>query len=767
MDISTKNLYWVGPRLSDIDGIKALFNGAIVIFGTESASELFYCKPLYSTIFHRINHNDNRYESLLNDYHKNEFEKILNDDSEAHFLWYNGIPPPHCDTIIKNKSICTNSTLIINQFSDKLKSRLLLSEYVPVLQSKFMLGIDCSYDNMKSLFPTYCEFILQIPVNSYGGFATHIMTSENKAKVYERIKYNDLLVSPYHSKNVSVNQHIVIYPNEIVIFPFSCQIIQKLDDKLQYNGGDFNVTRNFGKTIIELINSYTNKIGTILQRLGYRGVAGIDYLILPNNSVLFLEINTRFQASTIALNRALIEAKLPSVHEYHIESFYVDNPINRYKMIDKIDYSICSFLYSGKEQASALIKRINTYDKGNLEKLYDGTIDNLECDDNAYLFRTLIKSNISSIYDDRLIVHPNIFPQTIDIENNFILIKIGLLVHGVRLDYQNLPIKLKKAVGSAFDLCFDNGLYVNAYVNTLFSNLSPFELIWHKNNKFKLLYNDKFIANVKIDEYDESGDLVTKNGFTYYFIAQFFTDRLRINPFSVCDYGALKKACKFCDLGNCSIKRKQYSINDIYEVIDHYVMRNSIRHFLIGGGTSLKEGSWEIILSIVKYIRSKTDMDIYLMSIPPPSNILFKLYEAGVTEIGFNLELFDREIAMDIMPAKGLIPIEEYFHALEEAVKIWGKYGAVRSLLMVGIEPIHETLKGVEELCKRGVMPILSIFRPMPNTPMQKMIPLNFNDVYDLWVQASNICKYYDLILGPKCIPCQNNTLSFPNAYCC
>lgn len=77
------------------------------------------------------------------------------------------------------------------------------------------------------------------------------------------------------------------------------------------------------------------------------------------------------------------------------------------------------------------------------------------------------------------------------------------------------------------------------------------------------------------------------------------------------------------------------------------------RHFLIGGGTYSKDGGWNIILNITKYIRSKCNKDIYLMSIPPKElSILDKLKDAGITEVAFNLEMFDRNLAQNIMPGK-------------------------------------------------------------------------------------------------------------------
>jgi hypothetical protein len=509
------------------------------------------------------------------------------------------------------------------------------------------------------------------------------------------------------------------------------------------------------------------KIGKILQALGYRGVAGIDYLLLPNEQILFLEINTRFQASTIALNQSLYDAGLPSIHEYHIEAFFHEQPSITKEI--KVKYSIISYLNS-KKNKSSLIKKDNYQRDMGIIYLSDGFIETDSFDNNIFLYRLLIPSNVSSIFNDKIIHHPNIFSEDIDISanldlDNLMRLKFGLLVHGVHFLDNCIEKELKKAVASAFDLIIEDKLYVNSYTNTKFSNFSPFSLEQISGNIFALSYNKVFINQIKIDYLDKFAHYKTKNGVTFYSIAQFFTDRLRIHPFASCYYGKIQKACKFCDLGNCLSFREDFSLEDVFEVIRFYEKSSlPIRHFLIGGGTSLKYGSWQRIIQIVKYIRSISDKNIYLMSIPPSSNkTLDELYTAGVTEVGFNIELFNRQYAEEIMPSKGKISLDTYYDAFTYATKLWGKYGAVRSLLLVGIEPIEETLKGVEELCKRGVMPILTLFRPLPNTPMENITPFNYEQIYFLWEKATTICEKYGLELGPKCVPCQNNTISFPS----
>lgn len=198
------------------------------------------------------------------------------------------------------------------------------------------------------------------------------------------------------------------------------------------------------------------------------------------------------------------------------------------------------------------------------------------------------------------------------------------------------------------------------------------------------------------------------------------------------------------------------------EVIDYCLENVEFRHFLIGGGTYSLEGGWNIIIEISQYIRNKCAKDIYLMSIPPTDvTILDRLKKSGITEIAFNIEIFNPTLRKLLMPGKGSIPLERYFTAFEHAVKLWGNSGKVRSLLIYGLDNDDCFLSGINKLCALGVEPIVSIFRPLSGTILENENPPVTSDIFSIYEKCRYITGNYSLILGPDCIECQNNTLSF------
>lgn len=204
-------------------------------------------------------------------------------------------------------------------------------------------------------------------------------------------------------------------------------------------------------------------------------------------------------------------------------------------------------------------------------------------------------------------------------------------------------------------------------------------------------------------------------------------------------------------------------IDDVCEAIDFYLDHTDFRHFLIGGGSGNESDEHENILKLATHIRSRSNKPIYAMCLPPENTKILKdYYNAGINEIGFNLEIFDRAIAQAIMPGKGNIPLSRYEKAYIEAVRLWGDGGNVRSLMVLGLEREESFFKGIEWLSRLGVMPIISVFRPLNNIALNNVLPPDNEDLEAIFYQAAEITAKRHLIPGPLCTACQNNTLSLP-----
>lgn len=128
--------------------------------------------------------------------------------------------------------------------------------------------------------------------------------------------------------------------------------------------------------------------------------------------------------------------------------------------------------------------------------------------------------------------------------------------------------------------------------------------------------------------------------------------------------------------------------------------------------------------------------------------------DAGICGVAANLELNNVDMLKYYCPEKAIIGQENYLKYIEYAVEIFPK-GHVRSLLIVGIEPLEETLKGVEKLAMRGCLPVLSPLYPYGEASTQPSAQL----LIEAKIKSQEICDKYGIELGPTCRPCSHNTL--------
>jgi radical SAM family protein len=249
-----------------------------------------------------------------------------------------------------------------------------------------------------------------------------------------------------------------------------------------------------------------------------------------------------------------------------------------------------------------------------------------------------------------------------------------------------------------------------------------------------------------------SGRLITDFAITH-------TDRVRISPIQGCSY-----VCTFCDLPYDKRYEKmpvEGLIQSVRRALEDEVL--PAHHVLISGGVP-KDEDWPWLNEVYENIAASfPEIGIDIMMVPVPGHFLAdRLHEIGIHALFLNLELFSEEAARKIMPRKLRIGQETFLNVIEEAVSLFG-LGRVYSLLLVGLEPMGDTLRGVQALAERGCDPVLSPFRPDPGTPLRNHLPPSAELLEEVYIRSVEIADREGVKLGPRCIPCMHNTLTFPD----
>lgn len=761
------NIIAIGPREQDFEYTNGFFSGSITLYGRNCHSNVSYCGSRKERINHNVFSPDQAAFVIA------EMKKQVEEDPTVRFMSYDPNQAFDCGEDLVRRTVCLNDKALMDKLNHKISFRQWAQSCCAVHHSDLLPGEECTYFQLTKRYGDYDSFVVQAD-SAYGGEGTFLLNARNDDKIQALITpHGRYLVSPYIQNNVPVNIHAMIYSDSILLFPTSIQIMRPHDTKLLYHGADFLAVAQADPEALQKFRQSMLALCQRLQAEGYRGVTGVDGMLVGQDAYV-LEMNNRFQGSTPLLNLALHEAGLPSMQELNYEAFTQAQPN---VCVQNLLVPFSCYTYVANEEGLRPAGHLRYFER-DPDVVYirdDGLCYNQPIAPVASLERVVFRTNIVSVTSQgSVILHPNIedpepwWIHKIQEEKDPLFLKIALINQGVFLPDETARFLsahggMREGVYNAVDITVD-GLVVNSAVRVKFAPLSPFSLELEETS-LVLCYCGRKIAPAEIQTADALQDAPLSGVSKVRDICLLATDRVRIQHATNCYFKRNGLGCKFCEVENHEFS---FSQADIFSAIDAYIdSPYPFRHFLIGGRSDTPDREPAEMLSILRHIRSRGEWPIYVMCVPPLDlDVLQQFKDAGVTEIAMNLEIWDPTLARRWMPGKGSIPRSDYLRALERAAELWGRSGVVRSAFVVGLEPEVSLLAGIEAVCQAGAAPILSVFRPIPGTEGECLVPPDNRRLLSIYQQAVAICARYGLAPGPTCVPCQNNTLSMPQGFC-
>lgn len=770
-------LVWVSPRESDLHAAAELFVGSSTVYGSNEGGNRSYS----SLTGWRENHNDvtpQQIECMARDQ-----LDFAHKDPAVRFMAYNPYYTHGGNPSIVERSICLNDAKVLADLCDKRSFRRFAAPFVRVPDSCILRCQECTSQRLSELFPEGA--VVQRGISSGGEGTWVVLPGEGLDKhpvasaVQDDATLDDalnerLLVSRYYAENIPINVHAVIYEQAIVLLPPSIQLIEARGDNLLYSGCDYVSYGDLSQGIRDDFARQARDLCSAVAKTGYRGVLGLD-AIVTSDGVLFLEMNARFQGSSHALSQALADLGLPTLQELHREAFMRSEPSVAPRVLEQVSvpYSTLAYSSRGSKVLDLPIEHLlrTATRMESVEVFEDGLRLEQPRRSGAYLFSLRFRGRVSSVHFDRIVnVDQNVscwgpaVPTSAPVDDeSWMPLKIALLNQGVTItdDARRIMDKagcVREGVNDAIDLEL-GGRVVNAPISLAYQAFSPFELDVTPSGSLALDAYGTYVCDASVSYRDQVEGIRTPSGVPVSRICFLATDRVRVQHHDCCDVAESGMQCRFC---NFPPGHAGFDLQDIDFAVARYLESGiEFRHFLVGGGSDLAPGALERTISAVRSIRKRCDKPIYLMDLPPKRlEDLHLLQDAGVDEVAFNIEIYDRAIARNLMPLKGAIPLKRYLNALEMAVSIWGRNGAVRSALVVGLEPMSSTLAGIEALASRGVAPILSVFRPVTYSDLHWAVGPDNAWLTVLYREAAAICSSYDVVLGPECRACRNNVLA-------
>lgn len=257
-----------------------------------------------------------------------------------------------------------------------------------------------------------------------------------------------------------------------------------------------------------------------------------------------------------------------------------------------------------------------------------------------------------------------------------------------------------------------------------------------------------------LDEKDDAGRPVTD-------VAMSHVDRVRLSPLQGCAFD-----CSYCDL-----PFERYVLCDGEQMAAALAVASAdealpIRHVLISGGSPKRRDyerfERECGLLIDAAVARGLPVDVMMAPSIDGTDLLDRLVARGVSGFSLNIELFSEGAGLRYLGRKYRVTRTHAESFISRAVELLGRDGQVRSLIIPGLESVQDTLDGVRWLADLGCWPVLSPFRPAAGTAASNVAPPSAADLRVLLDESRKIVADAGVALGPVCVQCQHNTLTFP-----
>jgi len=302
-------------------------------------------------------------------------------------------------------------------------------------------------------------------------------------------------------------------------------------------------------------------------------------------------------------------------------------------------------------------------------------------------------------------------------------LKLDLAVYGLRLatDLANDPAlerlcAVRDAERRDVEVVLPDDIVAQCPVDTEAAKRSPFEL---------LTQNDRFVVR---DSRDESNTTIPVSLIS----PPLFYDATTSAGTPMCEVGTVHAGYLSIDPAistglaspltgeRASAEPKLRPVNDVLEVVKAAFEEGAAEFVYFNTEYfESEDGGFAFLEPYVQAVKKHFDTLVAVQSHPPRDNHgIDRAYAAGVDAMSFAIRIYDPKILAEFSRGRSeAIDRERYYEALAYAARIFPS-GTIWSDLIVGLEPLESTCEGIDTLTKMGVLPVLSIFRPLDETAL-------------------------------------------------
>ncbi len=125
-----------------------------------------------------------------------------------------------------------------------------------------------------------------------------------------------------------------------------------------------------------------------------------------------------------------------------------------------------------------------------------------------------------------------------------------------------------------------------------------------------------------------------------------------------------------------------------------------------------------------------------------------RLMDLGVDHLSFCVEFLNPDWFARICPGKAkMLGQDVFMKSIEYCTRKLGK-GAVSGEIIAGVEPIEDTLRGIDEIAAMGAFPTVCIFRPTVGADMEQWPSPRYEDMVVIMQHVYEACRRHWIPIG-------------------
>ena len=208
-----------------------------------------------------------------------------------------------------------------------------------------------------------------------------------------------------------------------------------------------------------------------------------------------------------------------------------------------------------------------------------------------------------------------------------------------------------------------------------------------------------------------------------------------------CGWWTSQSKCWFCSM-KVNARSMWRLVEEIIEVVAVALEENPAAELSFGGGTTLTpDRSVRHKARAIATLKHELDLPVCVeIAAPESDDWLDLLADSGCNSVLMNLEIWNEERRTQLMPGKSMITRQRHLQACRHAVGVFGA-SQVSSQIIIGLEPLTETLAGIAALADVGVIPLPVVFRPLPGTPLEEHPVPRLDDVIEVFEFTGEIMR--------------------------